>query len=52
MKYHHHNRVYHIRQLRRSIILHAKCDHCDGDSEDTMHLLYGCHNVNRPKQIQ
>ena len=29
------------------IRLNAKCDHCDEDSEDIMHLIYGCHNVNR-----
>ena len=28
------------------IRLNAKCDHCDEDSEDIMHLIYGCHNVN------
>ena len=27
--------------------LNAKCDHFDEDSEDLMHLFYGCHNVNR-----
>ena len=25
--------------------LNAKCDHCDEDSEDIMHLIYGCINV-------
>ena len=29
------------------IRLNAKCEHCDKDSEDIMHLIYGCHNVKR-----
>ena len=27
--------------------LNEKCDHCDKDCKDIMHLLYGCHNVKR-----
>ena len=35
------------------IRLNAKCDHFDEDtcSEDIMHLIYGCHNVNRVWKI-
>ena len=29
------------------IMLNAKCDHSDKDSEDIMHIIYGYHNVNR-----